>query len=254
MTSKTAMLIAVMAALTTFAAKARAESAEAILKKVDEASFTRSSQLTMSQKVVTPGGDERTFKMTVYSENGNEKGLTVYTWPKQVTGMKILSLNDGDDIWTYFPSSNRTRKLASSARNRKVQGSDFTYDDLATGKMVKQWQGTVLGTEKMSGKTCYKLALKPTAHGPKSYSKTVVWVDKATYTPVRIDYFDPDGVYLKRLDIGLYKKVSGVLIPCAYKMTNQEDGGVTMMKADEKSIKVNLKLDPILFTEAGLSR
>lgn len=231
-----------------------AESVESILKKMDAAGFSQSSQMILAQKVVTPGGAERTFKMTSYSQNGSEKALTVYTYPKQAAGMKILTLNDGDDLWTYFPSSNRTRKLASSMRNRKVQGSDFTYDDMATGKMARNWKGKVLGTEKMTGKTCYKLALVPTEHGPKSYSKITAWVDKSNYTSVRIDYYDLDGEYIKRLDIGRYKKVSGVLIPLAYKMTNQMDGGTTMMKVDEKSVKVNLKLDPILFTEAGLSR
>jgi outer membrane lipoprotein-sorting protein len=234
------------------ALKTNAESAEDILKKVDNAQLTKSSKMTLSQKLITPSGDERTFKMEVYSQNGDEKGLTKYVWPKQVAGMKILTLNDGDDIWTYFPSTNRTRKIASSARNRKVQGSDFTYDDMATGKMSKRWQGTLQGTEKVAGTECYKLALKPTSKGPKSYSKISLWVDKARYTPIRIEYYDLDGERIKRLDIGDYRKKGQVLIPFAYKMTNLTDGGKTLMKVSEA--EVDVPLDNTLFTEAGLSR
>jgi outer membrane lipoprotein-sorting protein len=233
-------------------AGAKAESAGEILKKVDAAGHTETTRMRVAQKVVTPGGDERMFKMISYARRGNEQSLTEYIHPKQVKGMKILTLNDGDDIWTHFPKTNRTRKIASSARNRRVQGSDFTYDDMATGKYAKQWQGTLLGQEKMAGKDCFKLSLKPTAKGPKSYTKTIAWIDRATYTPVRIDYYDLDGDLLKRLELSDYRKVSNVLVPFAYKMTNLQDGGKTLMKVADA--EVNITLDPVLFTEAGLSK
>ncbi|MCP4601353.1 MAG: outer membrane lipoprotein-sorting protein [Proteobacteria bacterium] len=231
---------------------AHAQSVQEILKKVDKVGHAESSRVKMTQTVKTPSGDSRTFKMLAYSQNGNEKGLTVYVAPNQVRGMKILTLNDGDDIWTYFPRTNRTRKIASSARNRKVQGSDFTYDDMAAGKMAKQWKGKVLGSEKIDGKDCYKLELRPTPSGPKSYSKTIAWIAKADYTSLRVEYFDLDGDKIKRLSIGNYKKISGVMIPFEYAMTNLTDGGKTVMKV--AAAEVNTKLDPALFTEAGLSK
>jgi outer membrane lipoprotein-sorting protein len=161
-------------------------------------------------------------------------------------------LNDGDDIWVYFPRTNRTRKIASSARNRRVQGSDFTYDDMASGKMAKSWKGKVLGTEERNGVSCYKLGLKPTKSGPKSYSKVTAWVDKSNYTAVSIVYYDLDGEKTKRLDISGYKKIDKVMVPHKYTMTNLIDGGKTVMKV--KKAEVNLRLKPGLFTEAGLGR
>ncbi len=234
---------------TSFAA---AQSAEAILVKVDKAAFAKTSRAEMVQMVITPSGDKRSFKMVSYSANGTEKGLTEYTAPNRVRGMKILVLNSGDDIWTYFPRTNRTRKIASSARNRKVQGSDFTYDDMATGKLAEDWKGKVLGSEKVNARECFKLSVTPTSSGPQSYSKAFIWVDKADYTVPRIEYFDQDGEKLKRLDITEYRKVSGVLFPFKYVMTNLTDGGKTLMKVDKA--EVNTRLDPQLFTEAALSK
>ena len=229
-----------------------AQTASEILDKVDSVGHTDSSQMDVVQVVISPSGDKRSFKMKSWSQNGNEKGLTEYVEPDQVRGMKILTLNEGDDIWTYFPRTNRTRKIASSARNRKVQGSDFTYDDMASGKMGKHWKGKVAGSEKVKGKDCYKLDVKPTASGPKSYSKAVIWVDKSSYTVPRVEYFDLDGDKVKRLDISGYKKISGVLIPMKYAMTNLLDGGKTLMAV--KGVKVNVKLKPGLFSEASLGR
>ena len=245
------ILTAVGAGLVSVPGRA-AEDATDILKKVDAAGFTTSTRMKIIQKVITPSGETRTFNIISYSQNGNEKSLTHYVEPEQVRGMKILSLRDGNDIWSYFPRTNRVRKLASSARNRKVQGSDFTYDDMAQGKMVKQWQGKVVGEEQMAGKACFKLDLVPTSEGPKSYKKIITWIDKSAFTPLRIDYYDLDGYLLKRLEIKNYRKVGGVLIPHDYTMVNLTDGGKTLMKV--VAAEVNVALDPVIFTETGLSR
>ena len=94
--------------------------------------------------------------------------------------------------------------------------------------------------------------MKPTASGPKSYSRAVIWVDKSTYTVPRVEYFDLDGDKVKRLDISGYKKISGVLIPMKYAMTNLLDGGKTLMAV--KNVKINVRLKSGLFSEASLGR
>jgi outer membrane lipoprotein-sorting protein len=235
-----------------YAVRANAKSAAEILKKVDAVGYSKTAKMELVQKVVTPSGDSRSFKIVSYSANGSEKGLTVYVAPNQVRGMKILTLNDGDDIWSYFPRTNRTRKIASSARNRRVQGSDFTYDDMSGGKMAEKWKGKVVGTEELAGKPCYKLQVTPTPSGPKSYTKATAWISKAGSELLRIEYFDLDGDKLKRLDIGDYRKISGVLVPFRYIMTNLQDGGKTMMKVNKAEI--NIKLEAGLFSEAGLGK
>jgi outer membrane lipoprotein-sorting protein len=227
-----------------------APTAAEILAKSDKVAYAETTRIELVQTVVAPDGERREFEMISYSKDGNDKGLTEYVSPNQVRGMKILTLNDGDDIWVYFPRTNRVRKIASSARNRRVQGSDFTYDDMAAGKMASNWQGNVLGSEKKNGVECWKLALKPTASGPKSYSKTIAWVDKAKSTAISIDFYDLDGEKIKRLDISGYKQIGGVQIPHSYTMTNEIDGGKTEMTV--KKAQVNLNLKPGLFTEAGL--
>jgi outer membrane lipoprotein-sorting protein len=249
---KTIILSTVILCALGLSQTAQAQTVASILKKVDQVGHAESARMKMTQVVVTPGGDERSFKLLSYSQGGSKKGLTEYVSPEQVRGMKILTLNDGDDIWSYFPKTNRTRKLASSARNRKVQGSDFTYDDMAAGKMALHWKGVVGKDEKINGTLCYRLEIIPTKSGPKSYSKAVAWISKADYITLRVVYFDLDGDKLKKLDITNYKSISGVMIPHKYTMTNLTDGGTTTMKV--AAAQVNVKLDSGLFTEAGLSK
>jgi outer membrane lipoprotein-sorting protein len=223
-----------------------------ILKRIDKASYSGSSQIYMTQTVINPSGDKRVFKMVSYSLNGTDKALTKYLAPAQVAGMKILTLNDGDDIWSYFPRTNRTRKIASSARNRKVQGSDFTYEDMSQGKMSRSWKGSVAGSEKVDGSDCYRLNLVPSKDGPESYSKSVAWVDKKEFVIRRIIFFDSYGEKLKELTISGFKKISGVNIPFKYVMTNLQDGGRTIMTV--ASAKINISIDTGMFSEAALGK
>jgi negative regulator of sigma E activity len=118
--------------------------------------------------------------------------------------------------------------------------------------MAKKWQGIVIGTEELAGKSCYKLQVTPTESGPKSYTKATVWISKKALEVLRIEYFDLDGDKLKRLDMGDYRKLNGVLIPFRYVMTNLQDGGKTLMKVDKAEI--NITLESGLFSEAGLGK
>ncbi len=232
--------------------RAASNDASAILAKADKAGLAKSSRMKVVQTIHTPSGDVREFKILSYSQGGNEKSLTEYVAPNQVRGMKILTLNDGDDIWSYFPRTNRTRKIASSARNRRVQGSDFTYDDMATGKLAAQWTGKMAGTETIEGHTCQKLLVAPTKKGPRSYKKAIMWIDSADYALRRIDYYDEDGDLQKRLVLGEYKKIGGVLVPHGYTMTNLSDGGRTTMKIVAAQVNVDLPED--LFSSASLGK
>lgn len=232
--------------------RADAADASAVLAKADKAGYAESSRMKVVQTIHTPSGDVREFKILSYSRGGNEKSLAEYVAPSQVRGMKILTLNDGDDIWSYFPRTNRTRKIASSARNRRVQGSDFTYDDMATGKLAVQWTGKVTGTEKIEEHTCHKLVVTPTKKGPRSYKKAIMWIDTSDYALRRIDYYDEDGDLQKRLVLAGYKKIGGVLVPHAYTMTNLSDGGFTAMKVVDAQVNVDLPKD--LFSSASLGK
>lgn len=254
MTDSKKRIITVLASflVLTAVSTARADDVKEILRKVDAAGHMETGKMEVTQTIVTPSGDTRTFRMMSYSSGGNEKGLTEYLEPSQVKGMKILTLNDGDDIWTYFPSTNRVRKIASSARNRKVQGSDFTYDDMAMGKMARSWKGTVEGSEKIDGVDCHRLSLVPTASGPRSYSRAVAWVGKADSTIRKVVYYDLDGDKIKQLDMSGYKKIKGIWVPMEYTMTSLADGGKTVMKVNK--VAVNPILDDSIFTEAGLSK
>ncbi|GMQ80822.1 MAG: hypothetical protein BMS9Abin05_0251 [Rhodothermia bacterium] len=221
-----------------------------IIRRVDANERTESSRIIGKQIITTSSGRKRTLEIESYAKGGNEKSLIVYTGPARVRGDKILMLNDGDDIWFYTPKTDRVRHLASHARRQKVQGSDFSYEDLSTGKFEEDYTHTLLGQVEMDGVDYYKIEAIPDESGP-SYSKIIVWVETTRYVVRRIDYYD-DGALLKRLTNSDIRELEGHILPFKMLMENLRDGSRTEFEFSEMTL--NIELEDQLFTTENLKR
>lgn len=221
-----------------------------IIRKIDANERVESSHSVARQIITTSSGRERTLEVESYAIGQNEKMLSVYTGPARVRGDKILMLNDGDDIWFYTPKTDRVRHLASHARRQKVQGSDFSYEDLITGNMEEDYTHTLLGEERIQGVAHYKIESEPTEEGP-SYSKIVIWAEKERYIVRQIDYYE-EGTLLKRLVADDVREIDGHWIAFRMQMTNLRDGGKTVFEFVE--IELNVHLDEKLFTTNNLKK
>ena len=223
---------------------------EEIVRRIDATERVAASQGTYRQVITTSGGEKRTLEMQGYSRDRNDKQLMVYTAPRRVEGDKILMLNEGDDIWFYTPKTDRVRHLASHAKRRRVQGSDFAYEDMAGGSIEEDYAYRLLGEEAIEKVTCYKLELIPTESGPH-YSKLIMWAEKERFVSRRIDYFE-DGKLLKRLTTDDVRQIDGHWYPMRMVMRNLREGGETVMETVE--IRFDVKLADELFTTRSLKR
>lgn len=221
-----------------------------IIQAVDRNERLESSRSTGKQIITTSSGSERTLEMEMYTKDQNDKQLTVYTGPARVRGDKILMLDDGDDIWFYTPKTDRVRHLASHARRQKVQGSDFAYEDMAAGNWEEDFTHSLSGHETIDGNECWHITSVPTPEGP-GYARLESWVDKQTYVPIRVDYYEEDGI-LKRLTMSDIEEFDGHWVPKTMHMENLRDGGETTIVLEE--MEVNIDLDDGMFTTNYLKR
>ena len=135
--------------------------AQEILNTMQETMNPEQAQGIMEMTIMTSSGDERTFKYETFSKNQGEKSLMKYLLPSRVKGQTILMLNDGDDIWVYFPRTKRVRKLATHAKKQKLEGSDFSYEDLgASDEFIEEYESVRMKDEKKKKHDCYKLGDK----------------------------------------------------------------------------------------------
>ena len=166
---------------------------EKILDEIEILYNVDSSSGIMKQTITTTKDEERTFEILMLSKDGTDKQYMEYLEPERVIGIKFLYLNDGDDIWTFFPSTGRLRKLASHYKKKKVMGSEFTYEDMAFGNLKEKYTSKLLRTEKFEKEDCWVIEMIPTKKGP-SYKKEIMWVRKSEYYPVKIEFYNDHGL------------------------------------------------------------
>jgi len=205
--------------------------------------------------IVTTSGATRTFEYESWSKNFGEKNLIRYLAPSRVKGQATLMLNHADDIWMFFPRTQRVRKLATHAKKQKMEGSDFSYEDMGSGDaFIKDFTAKRLKDEKIEGYACYKLELTRNKDSDLSYSRLIMWVIKENSVPVVIDYYDDKdpNLLLKRLVQSDIKVINGISTPMKIVMYNKQDNTQTSMSMIE--VKYNIPLKDEMFTERGLKK
>ena len=228
---------------------------EAIIQKVSDIINPDSSYGKARMVIITSSGKSRTFVYESWSKNHGEKNLVRYLEPRRVKGQATLMLNHADDIWMFFPRTQRVRKLATHAKKQKMEGSDFSYEDMGSGDaFVQDYTPQRLPDEKKREKMCFKLELLRKPECDTSYSRLIMWVSQDNFVPVVIEYYDDRN--RERLQKFLVQSDIQVIqgIPTAKKMVmfNQNDNTKTEMELLE--IKYNLSLDDSMFTERELKK
>jgi len=229
--------------------------AEEIIQTMTETMNPKQSQGTMKMTIVTTSGEERTFEYETFSKDKGDKSLMKYLYPSRVKGQTILMLNDANDIWTFFPKTKRVRKLATHAKKQKLEGSDFSYEDMgASNEFIEEYNSVRLNDEKKEGRACYKLELTRKPESSAGYSRLVVWVDKEYLVPLMIDYYHDDDPELweKQLILSEIQLIDGIYTPMKVVMYNKLDATHTSMEITDITYEVDLPDD--LFTEMGMQK
>jgi len=228
---------------------------EQIINKVNDLMNQETIYSKSNMTIVTTSGATRTFEYESWSKNFGEKNLIRYLAPSRVKGQATLMLNHADDIWIFFPRTQRVRKLATHAKKQKMEGSDFSYEDMGSGDaFIKDFTAKRLKDEKMEGYACYKLELIRNKDSDLSYSRLIMWVIKENSVPIVIDYYDEkdSDLLLKRLVQSDIKVVNGISTPMKIVMYNKQDNTQTSMSMIE--VKYNIPLKDEMFTERGLKK
>lgn len=226
-----------------------------IIQKVNDNLNVETAWSKSRMTIVTTSGDNRTFLSESWSKDKGEKNLVRYLEPGRVKGQAILMLNNAEDIWAYFPRTQRVRKLATHAKKQKMQGSDFSYEDMGSGDaFINGYLPKRLQDEKIEGYDCYKLELVRKPDSDISYSRLIIWVIKANFVPVVIDYFEEDNPdrLQKRLVASEIQIIDDIPTAMKFVMYNKNDNTQTEMELLD--VKYNIQMDDDLFSERSLKK
>ena len=229
--------------------------ARAIVDKVNQLMNQDQAKATMMMTITTSSGKDRTFTYESYSKDNGEKNLMKYISPSRVKDQAVLMLNNADDIWSYFPRTNRVRKLATHAKKQKFEGSDFSYEDMGSGdSWLTDFDHKLLADDKLDGVDCFVIEMTAKPDAGSGYSREIMWVGKENYYPLQLDYYDEDDseYKVKRLSLSDIRNIEGV--PTAMKMVmhNLQDNSKTVVEYSDITYAVDLPDE--LFTERGMAK
>lgn len=229
--------------------------ADDIIQKVNDQFNTETSYAKSKMTIVTTSGQKRTFVQESWSKDRGEKNLMRYLEPRRVKDQAVLMLNHADDIWMFFPRTQRIRKLATHAKKQKMQGSDFSYEDMGSGDaFIEDFTSKKLDDEQKEEQDCYLLELTRKPESSSSYSRLVMWIIKENFLPVVIEYYDEkDPTYLlKTMVASDFRVIEGIPTSMKVVMFNKNDNTQTEMELLE--VKYNISLSDAMFTERSLKK
>lgn len=222
-----------------------------ILKKSIDIS-TPETMISISKQIVHfYTGKKREFKIKTWNKDGNDKMLFVYLKPVRVKGDKFLFLKGGN-IYAFFSKTGRVRRIASSARKSKMQGSDFSYEDMSMMSTIDEdYQSKVIKEEKYDGDLCYVLESIPNDKKKISYDKLISWIDKERFVLKRIKYYK-DNELEKELIQKRYKKIKEYYIPMETIMKSIKND--TKTEVFTKEFKIDINISDKKFNKNTLNR
>ncbi len=228
---------------------------EDIIQKVNDTMNVETSYAKAKMTIVTTSGSKRTFVQESWSKDKGEKNMIRYLEPRRVKDQAVLMLNNADDIWMFFPRTQRVRKLATHAKKQKMQGSDFSYEDMGSGDaFIEDYVSKRLEDEESEGYDCYKLELTRKPESDLSYSRLIIWVIKENFLPIAIDYYDDKDPSrrVKRLVQSDIRVIDD--IPTAMKSVMFDLNDNTQTELEMLEVKFNIPLDDNMFTERALKK
>ena len=213
---------------------------------------TADVQMTLRDR----NGKESVRKMRSWTKemsNDGDKSVIMFLKPSDVKGTAMLTHSHktgGDDQWMYLPAIKRVKRISSANKSGSFMGSEFTYEDLASPEIEKYNYKYLRDSRCGSGRQCYVNKRSP-VDSKSQYSHQDVYVDKQTYRPEKIDFYDRKGALLKTLTFSGYKKHNGKFWRAAsMNMINIQTGKSTTL--DWSNFKFKQGLNNRLFSKRNL--
>lgn len=198
------------------AAPTKMPSAEELLKVADRArgAVVATEGITWNIKVNSEDGSNTNTISYIVQVKGND-ALAEATAPPRSKG-ELLLFNDRN-LWFFKPGN--TRKPVAISPRQKLMGQ-ASNGDIASTNYYRDYDGTVVGEEKIGDTATWKMELKAKAKNV-TYDKIIYWVSKQDKLGVKADFLTVSGEKFKSATFEYKNKmhIKGDQYPFVSKMT-----------------------------------
>jgi hypothetical protein len=144
----------------------------------------REREFIILRKDVADGGDQNYF---VYFQRPADFRRMVFMVHKHA------AVDKDDDRWLYLPALSLVKRIAASDKRTSFVGSDFLYEDVS-GRSLE------LDTHELIETTDDRFVVKnvPKQPGEVKFSHYNVAIDRKSYLPMKMEYYDKESGKLYR--------------------------------------------------------
>jgi outer membrane lipoprotein-sorting protein len=201
---------------------------------------------------------KKEFNLKRVGAPGDSKTLVVFTAPKEIRGVALLSINQkgvnggaNEKQYMYIPAQQRTRSVATQERTARFLGTDFTFEDIGE-RVLDDFSYKLLGdAEVIDGHKTYKVEATPVDASRSQYKSIYFWVARDAPVILFAEFYGAQGQKVRVLHATDIKRENGAWGARNTEMATVADGTRTVLHIDE--VKFNTKPDETLFTPDGLT-
>ncbi len=230
--------------------------ANAVVKRSQDAFYSAGSDMKarVSMTLTSPGGQKRVRELTMLRRNedkgGHQKYFIYFHQPADVRGMTFLIdrfPDKDDDRWLFIPGINLVKRIAARDASQSFVGSDFSYEHVS-GRDLDADAHRSLREEQAGGKDCY--VIESVARRPAEYKRKITWIDKASFLPVKEEYYDVKDELFKVFAADEIRDIGGQPTVVKRSMTNKKTGHTTTVVFTD--VSYGLGIDSDIFSERYL--
>ena len=221
-----------------------------LLEKMDDVIRDSSHEMLVTLDVKTKNW-ERHYQLRVWMKGVDYAFARVLEPPKSA-GQGFLRIESR--LWNYLPTAERTLLIPPSMMLDKFMGSDFSNDDfIKLSYLPRDYDGTIVGEEKLDGFEVYHLDLAPRPDAPVTYGRLEVWLRKSDAAPIRLYFYNEKLEHIRTLHYSKFRTFGNHEAPSVWRMENLRDKNretiVTILEAT-----FGLELPDTLFEREHLEK
>ncbi|MCF6214548.1 MAG: outer membrane lipoprotein-sorting protein [Emcibacter sp.] len=228
-----------------------------VVKKANHVSYYKGDdgRAKVNMRIIDDQGRERLREFVILRKDndqtdGGQKFYVYFNKPadvKKMVFMVIKNMDRDDDRWLYLPALDLVKRIAASDERTSFVGSHFYYEDVS-GRGINE-DNHVLVEENDNF-----YVVKSTPKDPKSveFSSYKSWIHKATFLPVKTEYYDDQGQKIRSYTALKVEVVSGHPTVTSASMEDHRSGGKTVM--NYSAVKYDVGLPDKIFSERYLRK
>lgn len=217
------------------------QSALEIVKKSDE-KFRGLSSYSVLKMQIKRADWSREMKIKAWSQ-GEDETLILITSPKRDQGITFLKKKN--EMWNWQPTIQRVIKMPPSMMMQSWMGSDFTNDDLARqSSIVSDYSHKITGDDKIEGRSCYVIELKPKEDAPVVWGKVKLWISKNDFLQLKAEFYDEDNFLVNTVFSSNIREIGGRILPTVMKLVPADQPkNSTVLEYEQLEFGVKFKSD-----------